>query len=263
MGSTTNSVAYQYNENMLAEKYAKCSFYHETRPILHGFSLKMLLRRAQMSSSEKIENVLDVGCGDGYMTRMLVNEGVIKSAIGIDISKEMIELAKSAIQQDEKKHFEYYSTKVEDFVGTSNSINKFPLIISTFMLCHMESVNELHEVLSHIYRLCSGSFVGLLPNPFLNPEDAVKLRKYNIKHDISSEITDGEKVAITFDVDTDNQFTLIDFWYSPATYENLFRKAGFSTFQWVPLEIDPDITEEKKAFFADVSYFHIGFMAHV
>jgi 2-polyprenyl-3-methyl-5-hydroxy-6-metoxy-1,4-benzoquinol methylase len=263
MVAATSSLAYQYDENMLADKYAKCSFYHETRPIIHGFTLKMLVRRAQMSSSETIEHVLDIGCGDGYMTRMLVQDGFIKFAVGIDISKDIIELAKSAVQPDEKKQFQYYSTKIEDFEETCKPIDGFPLIISTFMLCHMDNVNELYQVLSQIRRLCSGFFVGLLPNPFLDPKNAVKLQKYGVKYNISSGIVDGDKVAVTFDTGTENEFTLTDSWYSPATYENLFQKAGFATFQWVPLEIDPETTEKKKAFFADVSYFHIGFMATV
>jgi len=162
-----------------------------------------------------------------------------------------------------KNQFQYYSTKVEDFERIHKPIAKFPLIISTFMLCHMESVNELYQVLSQIRRLCSGFFVGLLPNPYLTPENSVKLHKYGIKYNISPETIDGEKVAVTFDAGTDNEFTLIDSWYSSATYENLFRKAGFATFQWVPLEIDPQTTEERKIFFADVSYIHIGFMASV
>ncbi|UJR10271.1 hypothetical protein I4U23_014478 [Adineta vaga] len=263
MISETNSFSYQYNENMLANKYAKCSFYNETRPIIHGFSLKTLIHQVQALSSKPMDHILDIGCVEGYMTRLLVHDDIVNSATGIDISKDMIALAKDATRQAEKNQFEYYAMTVKEFQEKHQSIDQSSLVISTFMICHIENVKELYEVLSQIRRLCSDFFVGLLPNPFLNKEDAVRLHKYNIRYNISPNIMDGDKVDVTFDVNTDNQFTLTDFWYSSDTYEKAFREAGFTTFQWVPLEIDPKTTGEKKAFFSDVSYFHIGFIARV
>ncbi|CAF2520842.1 unnamed protein product [Rotaria sp. Silwood2] len=262
MDTAEKSYTHHYDEKMIATKYAKCSYFHESRLLIDAFNLKKMVRCIQALSSEPIEQLLDFGCGDGFMTRMLVHDSIVKSAVGIDVSKDMIELAKHSIQQHEQEHFQYHTIK-EDFESTINSIGTFPLVMSTFMMCHLATVNELQQMLARIRRLCTEFFFGLISNPYFDPKNAHTLEKYGIKYIGPTNPSDEDKYCVTFDADTENEFTLTDFWYTAATFENLFRKVGFKTFQWVPVEVDSEAKEERKAFLADACQIYIGFIATV
>lgn len=262
MDAKEKSQIYQYDENTLAAKYAKCSYFHESRLLVDAFNLKKIVRSIQALSSEPIERVLDVGCGDGFMTRMLVHDDVVKHAAGIDISKDMIELAKRFVESHEQENFQYCAVS-EDFESAAGLIGRYPLVMSTFMLCHSSSVNKLEQILSRIHRLCNRFFFGLLPNPRFNVKTSHTLEKYRINYNCPLTPVDEDSYHVTFDVGTDNEFTLTAFWYTTVTYESLFHKVGFKTFEWVPIEVDSSASEERKSYLADVCQTYIGFIATV
>ena len=54
--------------------------------------------------NSKITNVLDVGCGNGWLVRELLNRGV-ESGIGLDISPEMIVVANQANQFGSRENY--------------------------------------------------------------------------------------------------------------------------------------------------------------
>ena len=56
----------------------------------HGDVARQVIARLEIGSSERI---LDLGCGNGWATRLLAKAGAGTSAIGVDVSKEMIRRA--------------------------------------------------------------------------------------------------------------------------------------------------------------------------
>jgi hypothetical protein len=63
-------------------------------------------------------------------------------------------------------------------------------------------------------------------------------------------IPDGTEVIVTFYNEQDEPMCMVtDYHYSTTTYEEVFKEAGFKSFQWVPYQCDPDAPN--KAFFDD------------
>ena len=56
----------------------------------HGTAVRQVLDQLEIGSSERI---LDLGCGNGWATRLLAKAGAGTSAVGIDASEEMIKRA--------------------------------------------------------------------------------------------------------------------------------------------------------------------------
>lgn len=53
---------------------------------------------------DDVSSMIDVGCGNGWLVRALLNRGV-QSGIGLDISPEMIEVAKQANEFDQRESY--------------------------------------------------------------------------------------------------------------------------------------------------------------
>ncbi len=56
----------------------------------HGDAVRQVLEQLEIGSSERI---LDLGCGNGWATRLLAKAGAGTSAVGVDASPEMIKRA--------------------------------------------------------------------------------------------------------------------------------------------------------------------------
>lgn len=78
---------------------------------------------------QKYKNVLDIGCGHGFVTRKLPGEHII----GVDISKKAIQLAKR-IKKDNNKRVVYLAESMFNLLDLFDKGNKFDLIIITGVL---------------------------------------------------------------------------------------------------------------------------------
>lgn len=88
----------------------------------------------------KIENVLDVGCGEGFILSKLREEGIGTSWQGIDYSKEAVEIGKKIHPFLNLKQGSIYDSKFQD--------NSFDLVVCTEVLEHLEDPKKaLGEVL--------------------------------------------------------------------------------------------------------------------
>ncbi len=80
-----------YDDNTLAHRYTDTLYRSLAyRQMMDIYNTKGLIRRACLPFSPPIEKLLDVGCGTGIVTREIIEEGLTKSIVGIDISKSMI-----------------------------------------------------------------------------------------------------------------------------------------------------------------------------
>ncbi|CAF1092845.1 unnamed protein product [Adineta steineri] len=186
-----------------------------------------MISRVYSPSSLPLEKLLDVGCGNGLFAREMINDGIAKSVIGVDASKDMIDLS---IQENKENNqrYEYlvkdvYTLLSDDVGGT------VPLIISIYLLQYATTVDELFSMLSAIRRVCGKFFIGLVPNPSLIDNDK-KMKKYGMDICFHKHIKDDDdSFSIIFDFNEPSSFTVTNFWYSLETYENIFRKAAFRT----------------------------------
>jgi 2-polyprenyl-3-methyl-5-hydroxy-6-metoxy-1,4-benzoquinol methylase len=92
------------------------------------------------------KRVLDAGCGNGYLCRLLSKRGA--RVVGVDVSERAIELAKVA-ESEEPRGVEYYVRSLSDLSIFKK--NTFDFVVSNIVLCDLQNlkhaISELHRVL--------------------------------------------------------------------------------------------------------------------
>jgi len=115
----------------------------------------MALARYDFAKSyAKDKIVLDIGCGDGYGTAHL--SSVAKHAIGVDISNEAIERAKSKYQ----KHNLVY--EVMDCCSLAYPSEKFDLVCSFEVIEHVE---DCDQYLLEMRRVLKKNAISVISTP--------------------------------------------------------------------------------------------------
>ncbi len=92
------------------------------------------------SSKKKINNILEVGCGTGFLSLELARVG--NKVLGIDVSKKSINEAKDYLKTIDKYRKLDLTYKVED-ANKINYENKFDVIIFYRSLHHFKNINKL------------------------------------------------------------------------------------------------------------------------
>ncbi len=106
----------------------------------HGKNVSKFL---QTISFDNPFTFLDVGCGNGWVVRKIVNKSNCKKSIGIDKSKKMIIQAEKKISNNKEK---FFHTDVESW----NYKGKFDFIFSMESLYYADSIET---ALEKIYKL--------------------------------------------------------------------------------------------------------------
>ncbi|CAF1406733.1 unnamed protein product [Adineta steineri] len=161
----------------------------------------------------------------------------------------MLKYAKAS-SNDDTVHYNYVNANVaaDDLLTVVGK--KVPLIVQTYMLTHAETIDQLLHILSNIAKILQ-----------------VMLSKKLIKHGITYTVPeegksrkDGMAYQVTFEHGTPQEFTLVDHWYSTATYEKMFEQVGFKFLEWIPAEA---IRNKDNAYLADIieSKSVIGYIA--
>ncbi|WP_444930287.1 class I SAM-dependent methyltransferase [Microbulbifer sp. SSSA002] len=110
-------------------------------------------------------SILDMGCGEGYVSRMLLDRGA-NSIFGVDASSEMIAQARETASLNNLTNASYA-------VGNAVSYSSFPQetfdqAIAVFLFNYL-TIEEMTKVMSRVRSLLKkgGSFVFTVPHPCL------------------------------------------------------------------------------------------------
>lgn len=104
----------------------------------------LLLKLCDNFSDDGVTNILDIGCGDGTLTRKVDKMYGESYVIGIDSSKEQIKNA-----SDKYENIDFYNMS---FPSSTFKENKFDLIISN---CSMHWIDEQKESYEELNRIIS------------------------------------------------------------------------------------------------------------
>lgn len=106
--------------------------------------------------------ILDLGCGEGYFSRQLANFS--KKVIGVDLSTEMIKLAKKQNQKDKLK-IEYHTSDVKKMDIISN--NSIDICVGNYVTNYLTD-KKLVAFYKEINRVLKpkGHFILLSPHPW-------------------------------------------------------------------------------------------------
>lgn len=96
-----------------------------------------------MFPSVKGKSVIDLGCGDGSMTKYILSRGA-REVLGIDLSKNMIEAA------EKNNNSAKVSFKVMPLEGISRIKQKFDVAYSSLAFHYVEDFNKLAKDISKL-----------------------------------------------------------------------------------------------------------------
>ena len=196
------------------------------------------------------KKVLDLGCGDGLYTRKFKEKGA-KKVIGIDISSAMIQLAQEAENKD-PLGIEYLLKDVTSL----DKLDEFDLVTASYLFNHAASCQELLLMCQTIAKnlKSSGRFLGLNNNIFISPLNYEKSEKYGFLNSIEGELEEGSLIKVTFQVPNSNEtFSVNDYYFSQDTYEWAFREAGLKNLQFSYPEVSQEgIKDLGKEFWEDM-----------
>lgn len=189
-----------------------------------------LLRILQPKAGEEI---LDLGCGQGYFSRVLAEAGA--KVLGVDVAGELIKLAKD----QDKKNQNFLVLSAEKLTGIND--NRFNAVICILALQNIKNfqaaILEMHRVLkpggravlvlNHpAFRIPAGSFWGW---------DEQQKQQYRRVDSYMSEIS--QKVDMTQGVTEKQKKKYTWSFHRPLqNYFKAFAKAGFSVVrleEWV------------------------------
>ncbi|CAF1425612.1 unnamed protein product [Adineta ricciae] len=199
------------------------------------------------------KRVLDLACGDGHYTRKLKEHLGASEVVGVDISQAMIDIAR-AKEQAQPLGIIY---EVADVQSLSSPAVKYDVITAFYLLNFARTNEELKRMVTATSNnLADGqTFFAIITNVCGDEStyNNEKHRKYAFMREAKLKngfLSDGDEVKYTHFNDRDKtSFSYITYYLSPKTYEQVFKEAGFKTFQWVPFESDPKV--EDRAFYDD------------
>ena len=222
--------------NQLANQYKK-SKEQPWRTRIELFSLMNLI--GDLAGKK----VIDVACGEGWLTRKLRQAGA-SEVVGIDISEKMIELARWQEARD-PHGIEY---RVEDARATGTQ-QDFDLSVSNWLLVYAHNREELGVMCRGLAQgvRTGGRIVTLLTNPELytwqaGPPD---YQKYGFEAQLPESPQEGAPVLLTVYLE-DESIAIENYYLPKEAYELELNEAGFReiAFHNVTLSSDPQAGDE-------------------
>lgn len=185
-------------------------------------------------------SILDLACGEGIYARRFKNLGA-KSVLGVDISQEMIALAKKAEQED--------PLGIDFVVGDAlnlGRVGEFDVVVGSYLLNYARTPHELSAFCATIAANLKpgGRFVGMNDNPANDVAHYPLFRPYGFIKSSPQPRRDGSPVTYTFYQQDGSHFSFDNYYLAPTHYEKAFESAGLKAFQWHKPEVTPDGREK-------------------
>lgn len=210
--------SYQSKTNVydsIAEKYELTDF-----AIAKKYSYGPTLLHLCKDTSGK--RVVDVACGSGYSTRLLVENCSPKSVVGIDASKRMIALAVQH-EKENPQGIKYVQGEVTEF--DFNTLQPIDVITALFLLHYAKSKEELSLVCQSIYAALpsGGKFITVTSNSEY-PEMVYK--KYEVTSTLSS-LQEGASRTVTYWKGEEELCSFQNYYWKRDTLKQALTQAGF------------------------------------
>ncbi len=187
------------------------------------------------------KSLLDLGCGAGVYTRKFKQQGAA-SVVGVDVSKQMIELAKRE-EASEPLGIEYIVADVCEL----DKIGSFDLVVASYLLNCAQTKEQLLKMCQIIYANLKpgGRFVSINNNVEQPPESYAICEKYGHTKSISKPLQEGTPITLTFTIpDQGQKFSFDNYYLSQETYEWAFRTVGFKEIRWHQPIVSPEGVRE-------------------
>ncbi|KAI1705168.1 methyltransferase domain-containing protein [Ditylenchus destructor] len=205
---------------------------------------------ATVGREVKGKRVLDVGCGNGEITRKLVDEWGAKEAVGVDSSEERVNTARSRKTNVDNTPISFVHKSALDLEFS----HEFDVATAFFVLDLNSNLEQLSRAIRNIARALKpgGIFFAYVMNGIqdLNPraEKPIECGARLILN--PGPRYDGERIKIQFyTAGRPAADTTLTFFFR-ETYEKCLRETGFAQIQWInPIVSDEGIAKLGKDYF--------------
>jgi len=201
-------------------------------------SQTLLTNLKEVTKDKDVLNIIDIGCGDGNISRMIIDNTsyLNKNAIdivAIDPSESQIESAKQKSAANRYNTINYEICGAQDIKHK----NKFDVALSFWPFGYSINVDMLKEMMKACFEslkdggICIGVTVTMQnPNILLKYRDFHK-NKFNIGFDKDIDgkvkLCDGDSLTQTLYKSGKVHFEFVERYYSPDTYDKIAKTVGF------------------------------------
>ncbi|HZX61805.1 MAG TPA: class I SAM-dependent methyltransferase [Bacteroidales bacterium] len=161
------------------------------------------------------KSVLDYGCGTGTFSRFLQSKKA--SVTGVDVSENMIEVAKS--NSSDKIAYYPISSGGLDFIPD----NMFDFVVSNFVLCTVPSRREISMILDQIYRVLKKGGLFVFMNSNWDKSNGKEFISFKLEY--CNDLVAGHPVTAI--IKSDPPIMLHDYFWPIAEYRKLLQESGF------------------------------------
>jgi SAM-dependent methyltransferase len=209
--------------------------------------------------------VLDLACGTGVYARMLLDMGVAKHVVGVDVSSEMVRIGQvmEANRSDSLKRITFHVADCAaplDHLGLAQE--SFDLVMGNWLFNYAVNKAELTRMWHNVatYLKPGGKFIGLLGNLHILNHLGWDF-KYGLKFTATGEVENGVKVHV--EARTEPKVEFDAYMLKPRLYEEVPIELGMRevTYHEPSLQDLPDVAGENMEFwkdFLETPYFILG-----
>jgi SAM-dependent methyltransferase len=193
-------------------------------------------------------SVIDLACGDGIYTRMLMRAGAAR-VVGVDISPQMIALGEHA-EAAEPLGVCYM---VAD-VAVVEMEEHFDVALCSYLFNYARDRFELRTLVEAVARLVrsGGLVVGCNDYPDNPQEHFDRYRPYGFIKVGPAERNEGAPITYRFFNPDGTVFELDNYFLPTDVYREEFARAGLVSFDWVMPNVSPEGIEAFPPGFWDV-----------
>jgi len=208
--------------------------------ILSDFTARPLVLQELAPVTGK--HVLDLGCGEGYVARLVAQAGA-QSVFGIDISSEMVGRAQQAAASGAPCPMTFESGNAANFQDFPRE--QFDRVIAVFMVSYL-SCAEMTAVFRTVRsRLAPGGrFIFTVPHPFL---PYIRPLEKPVYFDSRDEATLPVSMSPMKGTSGDGTARPVPVSYMHKTFADYFNALAAAGFQTLPKIIELKVTEEHLA----------------
>ncbi|MEU9376283.1 class I SAM-dependent methyltransferase [Streptomyces sp. NPDC048255] len=177
-------------------------------------------------------DTLDLACGYGYNTRLLARGGA-RRAVGVDVSEEMIKLAREHEEAEDRPDIEYH---VADAAGLPD-LGPFDLATAVYPFNHTPDRSSLHAMFRSVRASLrpGGRLLAIVPNAGAFPR--VDWSPYGVRILDRIHAGDAPLLKAHFLIDPPVPFEFHE--WAHADLAEAAVEAGFSTIGWQPNRTPP------------------------
>ncbi|OKK17470.1 methyltransferase [Streptomyces sp. CB00455] len=177
-------------------------------------------------------DTLDLACGYGYNTRLLARGGA-RRAVGVDISEEVIRLARAHGAEPDRPDIEYHVTDHDGLPG----LGPFDLATAAYPFNHTSDRGALHAMLRSVRASLrpGGRLLAIVPNAGAFPR--VDWSPYGVR--ILDRVPEGDAPLLKAHFLTDPPVPFEFREWAHADLAEAAVEAGFTTVGWQPNRTPP------------------------